>query len=455
MNPKRILIVDDEANMQSVLSLLFTGEGYETSCASNGVEALEILDSGTRFGLVVSDLKMDRMDGLELLRKCHEADRGLPFVLITAYGSIEKAVEAMKLGAVDVITKPFNKDVILNVVARAFRLESLESENRLLKSDRPNDEPVCVSQLMKELARFVDRVGPATAQVLLTGESGTGKEVISRRLHTVYCGGDFSARPFVSVNCPAVPEHLLESELFGYSRGAFTGADRNFKGKVEMADGGTLFFDEIGDLPASIQPKLLRLLENRTYEPLGSGKVKRVDIRVLCATNRNLKKSVQEGRFREDLYYRINTFTIHIPALRDRIDDIIPLAESFLERFCRETKKSIQGFSCKALEILERNTWPGNVRELKNVIERAVVLSTGMEITEEDLPLELRNAPVRAFESVNGNAIESAEKALIQEALKSSEGNISESARILGITRSTLRYRLKKYGMETDMDTSC
>ncbi len=409
MAKKRILVVDDEKNMQAVLKLLFDGEGYDTRCVSDGAEALELLRSvydgsppGTvgssheeteEFGAVVSDFKMNRMDGMGLLRAMRERDIRVPFVLITAYGTIEKAVEAMKLGAVDVVTKPFAKEALLAIVARAFRLDARDGRWR---SDAAEAEGLIYrSPAMAEIGRLLNRVGPAAAPVLLTGESGTGKEVLARAIHRAYAGGQFDSKPFVSVNCPAVPESLLESELFGYRRGAFTGADQDFKGKVELADGGSLFFDEIGDLPASIQPKLLRLLENRTFEALGSGRTRNVNIRIICATNRKLDRLVLEGRFREDLFYRINTFTIEMPPLRDRHEDIRPLADYFLRRFAFEARKDVVAFSPEAEEFLFGYSWPGNVRELKNVIERAVVLSSGTQILEDDLPANCGGASQR------------------------------------------------------------
>jgi len=452
MRQRRVLVVDDERNMQAVLKLLLEGEGYETACVADGAEALALLEAGERFGAVVSDLKMDRLDGIGLLRAIHERGLAVPFVLITAYGTIEKAVEAMKLGAVDVVTKPFTKEILLNILSRIFRLTCLEDENAILRSALRQDELVYRSPAMAEIVRLLERIGPVSAPVLITGESGTGKEVVARNLHRAFSGGDFDAKPFVSVNCPAVPESLLESELFGYRKGAFTGADQDFKGRVELADGGTLFFDEIGDLPAAIQPKLLRLLENRTYEPLGTGKTKKVDIRVVCATNRNLKKLVREGRFREDLLYRVNTFTIDIPPLRERPQDVPPLAEFFLRRYAGEMRKDILGFSRETSLLLSGYEWPGNIRELKNVVERAVVLCSEREITLEDLPLELIRGGPRgsALPAKEGNAIEAVERSLILEALGKSKGNVSAAARLLGITRNTMRYRLRKYGLEAE-----
>jgi DNA-binding NtrC family response regulator len=474
MVKKRILVVDDEKNMQAVLKLLLDGEGYEAHCVSDGVEALEVLGAaegkaGDGFSVVVSDFKMNRMDGMGLLQEMREKNIYVPFILITAYGTIEKAVEAMKLGAVDVITKPFAKEALLAVVSRA--VQRFGSESPWCKDVAEAEGLVYRSPAMAEIQTLIGRVGPASAPVLLMGESGTGKEVLARAIHRAYSGGDFDAKPFVSVNCPAVPESLLESELFGYRKGAFTGADQDFKGKVELADGGTLFLDEIGDLPASIQPKLLRLLENRTFEPLGSGKTKRIDIRIICATNRNVTKLASEGRFREDLLYRINTFTVELPPLRDRQEDISPLAEFFLRRFALESRKNVAGFSPKAAEYLTAYSWPGNVRELKNVIERATILCGGAEILPEDLPPELR----RACANLGGNpgakngstkraeasrpsgstapglpassTIDDVERGLIVDALERSLGNISAAARILGVTRNTLRYRIRKYGL--------
>jgi DNA-binding NtrC family response regulator len=461
MAKRRILVVDDEKNMQTVLRILFEADGWETDCVDSGDKALALVDSGERYAVVVSDLKMDGLDGLGLLRGIHERSLGMPFVLMTAYGTVEKAVEAMKLGAVDVVTKPFTKEAILSLVNRIAQIEELRDENSILKAAVRAEEMVCRSPRMAAVADLVQRIGPVSTPVLLTGESGTGKEVLARAIHRAFAGGDFDSRPFVSVNCPAVPENLLESELFGYRKGAFTGASQDFKGKVELADSGSLFFDEIGDLPPAIQPKLLRLLENRTYEPLGSGKTRQVDIRVICATNRPLARLMKEGRFREDLLYRINTFTVEIPPLRERREDIPELAAIFLARYRREMAKPVSAISDEVLAIFGRYGWPGNIRELKNVIERAVVLCEGGVIRPGDLPLELRGDCDEGLPAAGGGAgrpflssIEQAECRLIEEALKRSGGNISEAARGLGITRNTLRYRLRKYGLDGGGDAA-
>jgi DNA-binding NtrC family response regulator len=443
---KRILIVDDEVNMAAALEMLFQGEGYETRAAGNVKMALELARSGERFDVVLSDLKLPDASGTEFLRILHDEGIETPFILITAYGTVEKAVEAMKLGAVDVITKPFNKEMILPLVSRVCSMQSLKEENQLLRQAMGNDTIVCASEQMRRIVSVMGKVGPVSTPVLISGESGTGKEIVARMLHAHYAG-EFDAKPFVSVNCPAVPENLLESELFGYRKGAFTGASRDFKGRVAIADGGTLFFDEIGDLPLNIQPKLLRLLENKTYEPLGTTASGKVDIRVLCATNKDLKRLVYEGRFREDLFYRINTITIDIPPLRDRPADVPVLADAFLLRFSRELGKCITGFEEKALGKLSGYRWPGNVRELKNVIERAVVLCINEKIGLEDLPVELRNGQAGTGGEKGENKLESAERRLLVEALDAAGGNVSEAARKLGISRNTIRYRIQKYGL--------
>jgi two-component system NtrC family response regulator len=444
---RRILIVDDEANMVTALEMLFQGEGYETRAARDGREALRLAARGERFDVILSDMRMPDMSGTELLRSLHEQSVTTPFVLLTAYGTIEKAVEAMKLGAVDVITKPFNKELLLGLIGRICRIESLTQENRILEHALRRDSFIFASSKMTEIVSVIRRVGPVATPVLITGESGTGKELAARMLHEGYAGA-FDRKPYVPVNCPAVPENLLESELFGYRRGAFTGAVSDFKGRVGIADGGTLFFDEIGDLPLGLQPKLLRLLENKAYEPLGSAVACRVDLRVLCATNKDLKKLIHEGRFREDLYYRINTITIAMPPLRERAEDIPGLAREFLERYSRELGKPITGFEPLALQQLSRYGWPGNVRELKNVIERAVVLCTGSTIDPRDLPVELREEPVSLEAGSDRNKLANMERLLLIEALEKSGWNASEAARKLGITRNTIRYRIQKYDLD-------
>ncbi len=453
---KTILVVDDEQNMQSVLRILFQSQGYETRLAANGLEALDILNGADRVDLIISDLKMPEMDGIELLQQVQKKWPELPFVLVTAYGTIERAVEAMKLGAVDFITKPFNKELILHTVARIQNMSRLERQNLVLRENQKEHNMVFRSQQMHDLVSLLRKVADIPSPVLLTGESGSGKEVVARSIHTM--GNMGEERPFVSINCPAVPESLLESELFGFRKGAFTGADIDFPGKVRMAEGGTLFLDEIGDLPLSIQPKLLRLLENKTIEPLGTGKTVKIDVRIICATNRNLEQLVANGQFREDLFYRINTFHIELPALRERKEDIAPLAEYFLDKFSVEIGAGEKSLSEEALSVMESYPWPGNVRELRNVLERAVVLSSGETILENDLPREMGRHSTEGATSAGGSVgyvsaseetLYDVERKLLLESLEQENGNISAAARKLGITRNTMRYRLKKYGLES------
>lgn len=471
MQQQRIMIVDDERNMQSVLELLFQQSGYRTVTADSAEQAVSLLDRQPGVDMIISDLKMQGMDGIGLLRHLRSRRLDIPFVLITAFGTIERAVEVMKLGAVDVLTKPFAKDAILDVVSRCLAQTGTAKKTR--DEDARNvtaSLPVAgasfgglrlTSASMAKVVELIAKIGPVRMPVLLNGESGTGKEVAARALHTAYAGS-FERLPFVSVNCPAMPEHLLESELFGYRRGAFTGANQDFRGKIEQADGGTLFLDEIGDLPLSLQPKLLRLLENRTYEPLGSGNVRSADLRIVCATNRDLKKLVDEGRFREDLYYRINTFTIELPALRERREDIAVLAAHFLRECAVGIGKNFEGFSDDVLEALRAYPWPGNIRELKNVVQHAAVLGTGRRIVMGDLPdsvrtsgggatgiaeLPLSGVGITRTPAGGTDALAANERLIILDALRSTDGNVCAAARNLGISRNTLRYRIHKHGI--------
>ena len=453
---RTILIVDDEQNMQSVLRILFQSKGYKTKVAANGCEALEVLSGHDPVDLVISDLKMPEMDGIALLKEINILWPALPFILITAYGTIERAVEAMKLGAVDFITKPFNKELILHTLDRIWEFHRLERENKVLKEDRKEHDMIFRSSGMRDIVSTIRKVADISSPVLLTGESGSGKEVVARTIHNL--GRNSRSTPFVSINCPAVPESLFESELFGFRKGAFTGAESDFPGKVRMAEGGTLFLDEIGDLPLSIQPKLLRLLENKTIEPLGTGKTLEIDVRIICATNRDLETLVRQGLFRSDLFYRINTFHLKLPALKDRTADIVPLAEYFLDKFAVELGTGERMLSLDALDALESYSWPGNVRELRNVLERTVVLSSGEVITAVDLPGEITcgtaadsletSGEVGYFNSTDASLYDM-ERRVLLDSLEEADGNISAAARKLGITRNTMRYRLKKFGLIT------
>jgi DNA-binding NtrC family response regulator len=444
---KRVLVVDDEAKICDVLSMLLEEDGYQVETARNGRHAIELLENGAVPDLVISDLKMPEKDGMALLdhvKKCHP---DMPLVMITAYGSIENAVDAMKRGARDFITKPFNKDVIRHVVHTILKTEDLRRENLLLRESCRSQGIVSRSAAMKEIMRTVEKVAAAPSAVLLLGESGTGKEVIARALHAgavERSRSDFSV-PFVSINCPAVPDTLIESELFGYRKGAFTGAFQNYGGRIGLANNGILFLDEIAEIPLKTQAKLLRFMEEKTFEPLGSSARVKVDARIICATNKDLAAMVKAGTFREDLFYRINTITIRIPPLRERPEDILPLAEHFLRQLTASMGKGIHDISPEVRAALRAYPWPGNARELRNIIERAIVLSSTDTLLLETLPPEMRadrgpSAPVRA-----DNRLEQVERDLLSDALRRHDGNISAAARELGTTRDTLRYRMRKY----------
>lgn len=440
---KRILVVDDEKNMGMVLKMLLENDGYSVVTAPDGREAIKKITNGDIVDLIISDLRMPHIDGMEILEFLQQTNRKIPFVIITAYGSIECAVEAMKKGATDFITKPFNKDIILHIVHRILQVETLEDENKLLRDTFRKTEFVYRSNKMAMIAETVKKVSTTNTPVLITGESGTGKGLIARMIHTMGEGAS-GQRPFVSINCPGIPETLFESELFGYQKGAFTGATKDFKGKVRMADGGTLFLDEITEIPLNIQPKFLRLLEEKSFEPLGSTATICIDARIICATNRDLKELIRERLFREDLYYRINAIAIDIPPLRERKEDIPSLVEHFLTKISKELGKDIKTVAKDAQRALQKYHWHGNVRELYNVLERAIVLTNKDVIQLSDLPYEIQVVPYENAKC-EGNKLEESEKKILTEALRKFGWNISAAARELGITRSTLRYRMNKY----------
>ena len=433
---KRLLIVDDEINMQKVLRMLFKRYNYDVVTVSNGKEALNLLQNGNRFDLILSDLKMPEMDGIGLLKKLKDSGDITPLILITAYGSISEAVEAMKLGAADFITKPFNKEDLQSIVNRI--LQGSSDTGGIIKENFRNDEGVIyVSDEMRKIMESVRKIAPSNLSILLTGESGTGKGVIARAIHNYAFSGSDS--PFVGINCPALPDTLLESELFGYRKGAFTGADKNFPGKVSMADGGTLFLDEIGDLSLSVQAKLLKLLEEGVYEPLGSTVEKKAHIRIISATNQNIQEMIKQKKFREDLFYRINSVILEIPPLRTRKEDIFPLSNYFAVKFSKENGRKISSVSEEGVEYLQKYDWPGNIRELRNVIHRAVIVSEGSVITAEDFHLPESD--------MKNKTLHGAERKIIEETVRKNGGNVSAAARELGISRGALRNKLKKYSI--------
>jgi DNA-binding NtrC family response regulator len=447
----RILVVDDEEKLRRVIELQLATAGFDVEKAGSAEEALKMVD---RADLVLTDLKLPGMDGLELLAAIRRQNMRSPVIVMTAFGSIEVAVEAMKSGAADFLLKPFSLDHLMAVVHKALEMRALRDENRQLREELGRryqfDNIVGRSPAMREIFATVERVAPTRATVLLAGESGVGKDLIARAIHFHSPRRD---RPFVKINCTSIPENLMESELFGYEKGAFTGANTTKLGKFEQADTGTVFLDEIGDVPPSIQVKLLRVLQEREFERLGSNKTRHIDVRVIAATNSDLRAALEQGTFREDLYYRLNVVPIDIIPLRERMQDIPFLAEHFLNKYAVETGKKVDNITPAALAKLSTYHWPGNVRELENVIERSVVMCNGDHLDASDIKLD--NAPrARAasgeFSLPPGMTLDQYEQEIIREALKRADGNKSHAARSLGLTRNALRYRLAQMGLETD-----
>ncbi|MBI4165205.1 MAG: sigma-54-dependent Fis family transcriptional regulator [Acidobacteria bacterium] len=452
-----ILIVEDEPKMLRLLELNLAEEGYKVRAAADAEAGLKLFREH-RIDVVLTDLKLPGMSGLEFLEAVKRADSRIPVIVMTAYGTVETAVEAMKAGASDYILKPFSLEEIKLIVGKELDVRRLREENRSLREALGRryefKNIIGRSPKMQEVLATVERVAPGNSTVLLGGESGVGKDMIARAIHQ---HSRRASGPFIKINCTAIPENLLESELFGYEKGAFTGAVGAKPGKFELADKGTIFLDEIGDVPGSIQVKLLRVLQDRDFERLGGTKTLKVDVRVVAATNQDLRAALEEGTFREDLYYRLNVVPINIPPLRDRKEDIPYLADYFIERFRRESAKPIRGITPDAMRVLMDFHWPGNVRELENIIERGVALSTGDTLEAADIRLDLtaaRGAPPSgkvAFPP-EGMTLEKFEDDIIQEALRRAGGNKSQAARLLGISRNALRYRLAKIGVPDEED---
>jgi len=452
MASEKILIVDDEEGMRRLLARLLFKAGYETALAANGAEALALVGSD-HFDLVVTDIKMPEMDGLQLLQEIRAFDPELPVVVITAYGTVENAVAALRAGARDYITKPFENDDILLTIERVFEHARLLDENRYLHEQieqRYNFAGITGrSATMQSVLEMAASVAAANANVLITGESGTGKELIARSIHS---GSPRRDKPFIVLNCAALPENLLESELFGHEKGAFTGAMAARKGRFELAHEGTLFIDEVGEMSLPAQVKLLRVLQEHEFERVGSTRTIRCDVRLVAATNKNLLDAVKEGTFREDLYYRLDVVNIHLPPLRERREDIEPLAQHFIKRYAAETGKQVDGLSPRALSCLLAYDWPGNVRELQNAIERAVVLSRTVTLTPHDFPQSIQGEAdiCVSVPQQDGNLteiLEDFERQLIVQTLRRHAGSQTRTAEVLGIKRTTLRYKMQKYGL--------
>jgi two-component system response regulator HydG len=431
-----ILVVDDEPSMRTTLSILLRREGYDVSLAGNGAEALEALSSRP-FDMVLTDLKMEPVDGMELLRRAKKVSPMTEVLIFTAYGTVDSAVEAMKVGAYDYIGKPFDEKELVVKVARALEHRSLVREIERLKEELKSRKGVegdiiAKSRAMVDVLSKAAQVAPSEATVLIEGESGTGKELVAAIIHQ---GSSRHSDPFIAVNCSNLSETLLESELFGHEKGAFTGAERERRGLFEAADGGTLLFDEIGDMPPALQGKFLRVLQEGEVRKLGSSQAIRVDVRILAATNRNLDSMVNSGHFREDLFYRLNVVRIHIPPLRERPEDIIPLAHHFLEIYRKKTGREIKGFSRDAVKTLLDHTWPGNVRELENAVERGVILAGSSYISPEDFSIQTSSVSPK---SDDGKTLRELQKRHIIDALERHGGNRAKAAKELGIGRNTL-----------------
>ncbi|WP_088226015.1 sigma-54 dependent transcriptional regulator [Desulfosporosinus sp. FKB] len=445
---RRILVADDEVNMRWVLERALVKAGYDVETAEDGQLAIDRALS-ERPDLVLVDLKMPKVDGLSVLRTLKEHYPDLLIVMMTAHGSTETAVEAMKAGAHDYLMKPFEIDELLITLAKALEVESLREQVDYLKGEvQPNRwQLVGNSDKLRTLKILVERVAPTPATVLIQGESGTGKELVAHAIHTLSSRAD---GPFIRVNCAALTETLLESELFGHEKGAFTGAHTRRTGRFELADGGTLFLDEIGELSFNVQAKLLRVLQERTFERVGGEKTIQVDVRIIAATNRNLLREAQEGRFREDLYYRLNVFPIVVPPLRERREDISVLVEHFLDKLRVYGKKKILGPG--VLDQLIAYNWPGNVRELENVIERMVIISQEAVIGLDGVPAFNTSSPLEKSSDPfilpsEGISLEEIEKSFIRQALEQTNGNQSQAAKKLGLSRYAFLYRLEKYGL--------
>jgi DNA-binding NtrC family response regulator len=453
----RILIADDQADVVAALSLMLKGEGFRIESASSPAGVLRAMDV-EEFDVVLIDLNYARdttsgSEGLDLLSKIRAVDPSLPVVVMTAWGSVDLAVEAMRRGARDFIQKPWDNARLLAVLrtqvelAQALRRgRKLEAENLALRdsvSDSELPQIVAESPAMKSILKLVERIGPADANVLITGENGTGKEVITRVLHSI---SSRRSKPLVSLNAGALAEGVFESELFGHVRGAFTDAKSDRVGRFELADGGTLFLDEIGNVPLNLQAKLLRVIETGEFERVGSSRTQKVNVRLLSATNVDLHAEVAQGRFRQDLLFRLNTVEIRLPPLRDRLEDIPVLAEHFLKIHRERYRRPILGFTPEALDALRHHLWPGNVRELDHVIERAVLMSTGNMVTAFDLALEA-TPDARLSARLEEMSLEDAERLLIKKALARFEGNANRAAEALGLSRSALYRRLQKYGL--------
>ncbi len=450
MKPK-ILVVDDERSHRQMIEAVLSAEGYEIAQADNGQAAIDAVTEKF-YDLVIMDIRMPELGGIEALKKIKTISPGIPIVIMTAYASVGTAVDALKSGASDYLTKPLDIEELKILVAKTLRIHQLEEENIYLK-ERLNDRfdfssIIGQSPANDKLFETMALVAPSEATVLIVGESGTGKELIANAIHQ---NSPRAQRPFIKVNCAALPETLLESELFGHEKGAFTGAAARKLGRFQLAHKSSILLDEIGEMSPTTQAKILRVLQEREFEPLGSTQTFKVDTRVMAATNKNLEEEIKKGQFREDLYYRINVVTVRVPPLRERHEDIPLLADFFLKRFAEKNKRMLKGFTPRAVDLLMRYDWPGNVRELENVVERAVIMARGEMITPMEFPENLKKLDLELKEPSltlsAGRSLKEVEKEMILRTLAETGGNRTHAANILGISRRTLQLKLKEYGI--------
>lgn len=454
----RILVVDDEESIREFLEIMLRKEGYEVSCVEDGQKALDVLKKKS-FDMVISDMQMPNMTGLQLLKEVKDQFPDMLFMMITAFGTTETAVEAMKLGAYDYITKPFKIDEVRLNIANALRSQNLEVENRTLKKELGREYSfqnlVGNSEAMHRIYEMIKRVSQTPTNILVTGDSGTGKEMVAKAIHF---NGPLKDKPFVTVNCGAIPESLMESEMFGHKKGSFTGAIADKAGLFEVADNGTLFLDEVGELPLTIQVKLLRAIQERVIRRVGGTEDAKVNVRIIAATNRNLEEMVAQGGFRQDLFYRLNVINIRTPPLRERPEDISILATHFLKKYNERLNKTIGGISTEAMEVLKKYDYPGNVRELENIIERTVALEGGATILPESLPPFVNTPAGRKMASSNeiqitedgielDKVMGQIEKELLIKAIHTAGGVKKKAAKLLNITFRSMRYRVEKYNL--------
>nr|MBN2276255.1 sigma-54-dependent Fis family transcriptional regulator [candidate division Zixibacteria bacterium] len=445
-----VLAVDDDKLANEFFTETLKRAGYEVTSAFSAEEALQEIENKP-FDIVVSDIRMKNMDGIELLQKARQLQPEMVVILVTAYGTVENAVRAMKLGAYDFLLKPVSPDALEIVVERAAELVSLRNENRQLKSDLANryQDIIGKSSQMRQIFDLIATTARARSTVMITGESGTGKEMVARAIHYA---SDRKDRPFITLNCAALPENLVEAELFGYEKGAFTGAIKQHKGRFEIADGGTLLLDEISEMPTGLQAKLLRVLQERCFERVGSTATIEVDVRIIATSNRNLKELIKQEKFREDLYYRLNVIPVHLPPLRERLGDIPLLIQHFIEKYNDENGKMVSEADENVMRMMMRYHWPGNVRELENYIERAIVTSSSNILSQNDFPNDLvlgKLADEISGISV-GMSLADGEKYLILKTLEQYGGNKTKTAEILNVTPRTIRNKLAEYNIETD-----